>query len=83
MSVNQQQFGVILAQLGTTIVGEDAVIVQALSASDAVIAKLVAALGSQGNNVDLTTEAEAVQSMIADATTQTSRLADEVAKLNA
>lgn len=83
MATSVQQFDVLLTQLGTTIVNEDATVVQALSAADTVIAKLAAAVAAQGGNPDLATEATAVQSMIATATTDTQQLAAEVSKINA
>ena len=83
MATSVAQFDTLLAQLGTTLAGEDATIVQALAASDVVIAKLIAAIAAQGGNTDLTTEATAVQALIADATTQTTNLSAEVTKLNA
>jgi len=84
MATSVAQFDTLLAQLGTTITGEDATITQALTASDAVIAKLVAAVAATGTaSADLTNEAVAVQSMIATATTDTASLSAEVTKLNA
>lgn len=84
MATSQAQFDALLTQLGTSVSGEDAVIAQALTAADAVIAKLVAAIAAGGNPAtDLTTEATAVQAMIADAATQAANLSAEVTKLNA
>ena len=83
MATSVAQFDTLLAQLGTTITAEDATITSTLTAADAVIAKLAAAVAAQGGNVDLTTEATAVQSMIADSQTQAASLTAEVNKINA
>lgn len=77
MAVDQASFDAILTQLGQVVTAEDSTINTALTAISAAIAKLAAGT----TNVDLTQEATAAQSMIADIQTQTANLADAVASL--
>jgi hypothetical protein len=74
MATTQAQFDAILTQLGDVVTAEDSTINTALTAISALLAKIVA-----GSTADLTSEATAAQSMIADIQTQTATLASAVA----
>ena len=75
MATSQTQFDAILTQLGTVVTNEDSVIATALTDISTLLAKVAA--GQTG--ADLTTEATAAQSMIADIQNQTASLSAAVA----
>lgn len=75
MSMNQADLDSALAQLGTIVTNEDALIQNIVDAVNALIAKIQA--GSAP--ADLTTEVTAIQAMVADVTTQTDKLTSSVA----
>lgn len=79
MATTQDQYDALLTQLGQVVTNEDSVIATALTGISAAIAKLAAAVPP--TNVDLTNEATAAQSMIADIQAQTASLSTAVSNL--
>jgi hypothetical protein len=75
MSTSQTQMDAVLTQLGTVVTNEDSVISTVLTAISTLLAKVAA--GQTG--ADLTNEATAMQSMIADIQAQTASLSAAVA----